>query len=71
MSDFWSISLCNVVYKLASEVLANRLIRFLSFIISASQSAFISEVLISDNVITAYEILFEVKTERESRQYGP
>lgn len=45
MADFRSISLCNVVYKILSKVL-----------VGESQSAFVSNKLIIDDIIIATEI---------------
>jgi hypothetical protein len=41
MSQFWPISLCNMVYKIISKCLVNRQRPFLGDIISREQSAFI------------------------------
>lgn len=68
MGDWRPISLCNVIYKLLSKMLANRLKRVLHKCISIEQTAFITERSILDNVVVANEIIHYLKCKSKGRQ---
>ena len=61
ISEFRPISLCNVIYKLISKVLANCLKPLLPSIVSENQSAFQASKVITDNILMAFETLHYMK----------
>lgn len=64
LKDLRTLSLCNVIYKIASKVLSNCLKLILPEIISQSQSAFVPGRLISDNVLIAYDMTHYLQNKR-------
>ena len=69
MTDFKPISLCNVVYKLASKILANSMKSMLSSIVSGNQSAFTKSRFIADNVLVAFETMHHI-SQKQTRKVG-
>lgn len=57
MKDFRPISCCNVLYKVISKIVANRLKSILPKCITLNQSAFIKERLLMENVLLATELV--------------
>lgn len=68
LQDLRPISLCNVIYKIISKVLANRLKPILQKLIAPNQSAFLQGRLISDNIILAGELMNQIHSSRQGRK---
>ena len=57
VSHFSPISLCNMIYKVISKILVNRLKPIIDSLISPFQKAFIKGRNIFDNILIAHEIM--------------
>lgn len=61
------ISLCNVLYKIVSKTLANRLKRVVGDVVGGSWSVFIKGRLISDNVLVVAKVNHYLKRKRQGK----
>jgi hypothetical protein len=66
MSKFWHISLCNVIYKVLSKCLVNRLTPVLGDIISPEQSAFVLGRLITNNELITFECFHYIQQKKDT-----
>ena len=61
VSEYHPISLCNVMYKVFSKVLANWLKQFLLELVMGHPYAFAKNHIIFDNILVAFETLHSMK----------
>lgn len=64
ITEYRSISCCNMYYKVLSKVLCNRLKHFLPHLISKNQTAFIKVRYIGENILLAHELLLDFNKKR-------
>ena len=69
MHQFRPISLSNVLYRIFSKVLANRLQDIMPLLISEHKSAFMSNRLISDIILVAFETLHYMRNHTKGKTW--
>lgn len=62
LCKFWPISLCNVIYKIISKVIASRLKRLLPLLISPGKMGYVEGHKILDGIIISHEVLHSLKS---------
>lgn len=65
LKDFRPISLCNVIYKIVSKCLVNRLRPILDELILVNQSAFVPGRMITNNALLAFECFHRIQKNRQ------
>ena len=68
MKDWRPIALCNVLYKVLSKVLANRLKKILHKCVADNQSAFVPGRSILDNAMVAIEVVHSMKLKTNGKK---
>ncbi|XP_074336591.1 uncharacterized protein LOC141673749 [Apium graveolens] len=68
ITDMRPISLYNILSRIITKVMANRLKFFLGEVGSDTHSAFISGRLISDNIMVSYEVMHYLKRKRRGKK---
>ena len=64
---FRSINFCNVIYKIITKVIVNRLKPILPSLISPEQFGFVEARQISNGIILVHEILHSIQSRKLSR----
>ena len=67
-SQFWPIGLYNVIFKIITNTIANRLKKILSPLVSGNQNAFVLGGLITNDALSALKKFHCMKTKQSGRK---
>lgn len=68
-SHFHPISLCNVIYKIITKTLTNRIKPILTRLIGLEQSSFVPDYHITDNILVYQEVLHLMFTKNSAMRH--
>ncbi|XP_074293061.1 uncharacterized protein LOC141619965 [Silene latifolia] len=68
VTDYTPISLCNVMMRIVTKCIANRLAKVMSSLVSETQNAFLPGTNISDNILVAHEAINKISSHGQGRQ---
>lgn len=68
MSQFRSINLCNVIYKIIAKAIVNRFRTFLDDCIENAKAVFVSSRQIKNNALIVYQILQSLKLKKRGHR---
>ena len=69
LSQFFPISLCNVTYKIISKLIAERLKKWLTFLISEEKTGFMEGHQILDGVVVATETIHSMANSKDKAMF--
>jgi hypothetical protein len=68
IKQYIQISLCNVLYKIGTKTIANKMRPVLEYTINQEQSAFVPGRLIQDNALVAFESIHSMKRKKKGKK---
>lgn len=69
LKQFKPISLCNVIYKIITKIIANRLKRFMPSLVAPQQCSFVPGRHSSDNIVVAQEVFHSMRSKKGKKGF--